>query len=682
MAAMPPKIVIGLTGPFCSGCSTLARFFDDPDETDRERGNNFLEKLIKRGLVLQGSEGLEVNWKNANKKIADKLDEYERIKSACKEDKITIQQKHLEQEQTRIFKELGRLLEQRESLKILPFLEPFYPKGKPHLFRTLLMSDIIVFRALVEIAQGRSSKHKEEFDPLAKDAIEKVEDDFKSKTEIQNLQIETINDFYTKISKSDPPKELIRAFKVIHREVRSLRRELMKTTKGRDIKILQEFGNNIRRYGNPFGQGDDKPSQNCVRLAQEMEKVINLIYEAEEATFFVVDCLRNTNEILYFRQRFPHFYLVSIFAEREIRFQRRFRDLMVKDVIDEDQKVVEEEFNERDKLDSGEQNKNEKERTYKQDVTRCVQLSDYAINNMEDRSDAEGFLYDKLLRLVSLILCPGSSKPRKEEVYMNMAYAMAVKSNCICRQVGAVIAGEDGYIVGAGWNDVASGEISCGLRNLCDLDVELHKHIRNQVRKDDKDKTHLEKEFEPIKGSGYKKYPLDQACFCFKEEMAKNEVMKRLDKVLDSEDLAEIKHLKQEHRTDIENIINKAKLHQPEYCIALHAEENTIIQGSRIGGPGIRGSTIYTTAQPCTLCAKKIKQVGISKVVYTDPYPKSEPKIFMNDVILEQFEGVKPRAYVRLFMPNLDQKEWQNLEVNNTIPGFDFNSKAYLFELG
>ena len=658
MATLPPKIVIGLTGPFCSGCSTIAKFFHDPDEVDKDHGNNFLNKIIKCGLVTQVPEGLEINWQNVNKTIADKLDEYEQVKSEIKDNN---QPKVLDKK--KIFKDLYRILERRESLKTLPFLKPYYPKGKPHLFRTLLMSDIIVFRALVEISKGRSSEDNC-FNKLAKNANKNIQEKFSKQNHIKRMKIETASDFYDKISQKNPSKRLIRGFVIIHNEVRKLRRDFVKEKKGKDVEILQKFGNNIRKYGNPLGQGNENSSENCVRLAQDMEKVINMIYKAEEAAFFVVDCLRNPNEVVYLRHRFPNFYLVSIFANYKIRFQRRLKDLMVRDAIETNQECVEQEFEERDKLDSGGQNNTQDEKIYNQDVTKCVQLSDYAINNIEDRSDVEGFLLDKLLRLVSLILSPGSTKPRKEEVYMNMAYAMAVKSNCICRQVGAVIAGEDEYVVGAGWNDVACGEISCGLREVSDMDQKIHepllKKVEDQIKKCRK-----------------------QDCFCFKDVMAKNEMTKKIDNILDTKSSNKrIEHLKKEHENDIYNLIKKVGLHHPEYCLALHAEENAIIQGSRIGGPGIMEGTIYTTAQPCTLCAKKIKQAGIIKVVYTDPYPKSEPDIFMNGVELAQFEGVKPRAYIRLFMPNHDQKEWQDLEVNNTLPGFDLNKESYLFEIG
>lgn len=57
-----------------------------------------------------------------------------------------------------------------------------------------------------------------------------------------------------------------------------------------------------------------------------------------------------------------------------------------------------------------------------------------------------------------------------------------------------------------------------------------------------------------------------------------------------------------------------------EICRALHAEQNAIIQAAKHGTP-VEGATIYTTTQPCNVCAKMIINAGIKKVVYRDPYP-------------------------------------------------------------
>jgi dCMP deaminase len=57
-----------------------------------------------------------------------------------------------------------------------------------------------------------------------------------------------------------------------------------------------------------------------------------------------------------------------------------------------------------------------------------------------------------------------------------------------------------------------------------------------------------------------------------------------------------------------------------ELCRGIHAEQNAIIQSANYG-TGIRGSTIYTTLHPCSVCAKMIINAGIVRVVTDDSYP-------------------------------------------------------------
>ena len=56
-----------------------------------------------------------------------------------------------------------------------------------------------------------------------------------------------------------------------------------------------------------------------------------------------------------------------------------------------------------------------------------------------------------------------------------------------------------------------------------------------------------------------------------------------------------------------------------EICRALHAEQNAIIQAA-YHGVNISGSVIYTTTQPCVLCAKMIINSGIKKIYYFVDY--------------------------------------------------------------
>lgn len=57
-----------------------------------------------------------------------------------------------------------------------------------------------------------------------------------------------------------------------------------------------------------------------------------------------------------------------------------------------------------------------------------------------------------------------------------------------------------------------------------------------------------------------------------------------------------------------------------ELCRGLHAEQNTIIQAAS-HGVNIKGATLYSTHQPCSLCAKMLINAGIKRIVYSGAYP-------------------------------------------------------------
>ena len=57
-----------------------------------------------------------------------------------------------------------------------------------------------------------------------------------------------------------------------------------------------------------------------------------------------------------------------------------------------------------------------------------------------------------------------------------------------------------------------------------------------------------------------------------------------------------------------------------ELCMALHAEQNAIIQAATLA-QSIEGGTIYVTHQPCVICAKMIINAGISRIVVKEGYP-------------------------------------------------------------
>jgi len=86
-----------------------------------------------------------------------------------------------------------------------------------------------------------------------------------------------------------------------------------------------------------------------------------------------------------------------------------------------------------------------------------------------------------------------------------------------------------------------------------------------------------------------------------------------------------------------------------EFCMATHAEQNAIAQAA-CSGVAIDGSILYTTVQPCILCAKVIINSGIKEVVYeipqkdfnkTRPLPESDA---LAASLLEE-AGIKLRQF-------------------------------------
>ena len=86
-------------------------------------------------------------------------------------------------------------------------------------------------------------------------------------------------------------------------------------------------------------------------------------------------------------------------------------------------------------------------------------------------------------------------------------------------------------------------------------------------------------------------------------------------------------------------------------CRSLHAEENAIINLAKVTTAVTDKTVLYTTTFPCNLCANKIAEVGIKRVVYAEPYPMEDAKktLEARDVDTNKFEGVKSSAFFRLY---------------------------------
>lgn len=73
-----------------------------------------------------------------------------------------------------------------------------------------------------------------------------------------------------------------------------------------------------------------------------------------------------------------------------------------------------------------------------------------------------------------------------------------------------------------------------------------------------------------------------------------------------------------------------------ELCRGLHAEQNAIIQAA-YHGVSIKGSILYITCHPCSVCAKMIINSGIGEIVIKSEYPDKIARELLNEA------GVKVR---------------------------------------
>lgn len=97
-----------------------------------------------------------------------------------------------------------------------------------------------------------------------------------------------------------------------------------------------------------------------------------------------------------------------------------------------------------------------------------------------------------------------------------------------------------------------------------------------------------------------------------------------------------------------------------EFGRIAHAEMAAICTAAR-RGVALGGQTMYTTTYPCHECARLIIATGIARVIYIDPYTKSQvqemyrhevaegPYVGTDKVVFEPFSGIAPQLYQGVF---------------------------------
>lgn len=530
-------------------------------------------------------------------------------------------------------------------------------KDNWYAFTKITASDIIYYFAALEpfddfvssIAETTSNindvlkqeKPKEEIlnkDEILKNRIEtfkRIFNPFKEEYNDFSKKVDRVNDFIENskyknvLKKEDIDDDFEECLNLVSSELKAFRRKIeniiSNQEKGIISKLLQHWGNNIRKYKSIRKQDTSvEEAASSSAIAYIINKFIKCIRKFNEIyggkpTRIIIDALRNPYEILYFRERYAAFYCMSVNTTEEIR-----HDQLLKNKNFRQEEII--------ALDAKEGEKKGLRESYQEiDVIRCIQLSDIFLSHNGEKPLENHDLINQILTYISLILHPGLIPPTPQERIMQVAFTAKLNSGCLSRQVGAAVTDANFSVKSIGWNSVPEGQVPCSLRRLDDL-----------INREDKDAF---SEFEQ-RNSYFYDYAsslLDQ----YTEERRK-----KLKGLTISYCFKNI-HTKRASK----------QLYNQVHTRSLHAEENAFLQLVKYGCQGIEGGKLFTTASCCELCAKKAFHLGISEIYYIDSYPGiSNAHIFQNGVKVRRpkvilFSGAVGRAYINLYNPFLSLKD-------------------------
>ncbi|HCM0000439.1 TPA: cytidine deaminase, partial [Escherichia coli] len=372
---------------------------------------------------------------------------------------------------------------------------------------------------------------------------------------------------------------------------------------------LQDFGDALRNKYYPHILSE------AVIHEIKIEKGIDTSSKKNKKAF-LVDQLKHQDEIELLRMVYQHnFYLLGVIRS-EVERKRNLRDeglskSEVDIVIHHDRKS---------------------ESDYGQQTAKAILDSDYFVKNNQGQ---RAHLKAKVKRFIGLIHGLNGLTPTTYEKGMYAAHSASLQSACLSRQVGAAILDVNGNLISVGRNDVP--KFNGGLYSADD-GVNDHRCV--------------------YKGG---------KCY---NEVRKLKIKSKISQILMSESACELGvKLTEDQAEQLADVIYKKTPVSSiiEYSRSIHAEMDAITSLARLGNGGFSDKVLYTTTFPCHNCARHIVAVGITKVVYIEPYEKSLALELHDDaitevnehgkVIFESFEGVSPRRYQKFFFSTDERKD-------------------------
>lgn len=322
----------------------------------------------------------------------------------------------------------------------------------------------------------------------------------------------------------------------------------------------------------------------------------------------IIRSLKHPDEVRALRRIYgPGFFLIGIGVPEQTR----------RDYLQGDKRCTPDEVNKLLERDEHEESSDYVERGYNfgQRTRDTFQLADVFLRHDDERA---------IERFLDLVFgCPFFT-PTQDEHAMFLAYAASLRSSDLSRQVGAVIASAAGDIISVGTNDVprAGGGL-----------------------------------YWPNEGTDRRDFVVGHDSNERQRDTILDDVLRRL-----KPDGIELNAWLAEGRPKLRG---SPLMDITEYGRAVHAEMEAILACARTG-TSPKDATLFCTTFPCHNCAKHIVDVGIARVVYVEPYPKSQAKVLFSDSIalgdasgpdrvvkFEAFVGVGPRRFFDLFSLSL-----------------------------
>jgi deoxycytidylate deaminase len=318
---------------------------------------------------------------------------------------------------------------------------------------------------------------------------------------------------------------------------------------------------------------------------------------------YVINSLKHPTEVTALRNIYTDgFYLIGIHSDKERRYHYLTKDRLI-DHEDAERLIRRDE----DEIEG-----------HGQHTRNTFHLADFFVHLDSDIDQLKASIW----RILDLIFGKPYVTPIFDEYAMFMAFASALRSGDLSRQIGAVIA-RNNEIIATGANDCprAGGGLYWAKYN-----PDTHEYVDAENGRDYM--------------RGYDSNKREQ----------KNMIEQILNLLRKSADKA-----------DVENALLKSPIRDiTEYGRAVHAEMEALLFCAR-NSVDARQATLYTTTFPCHNCAKHIIAAGIKRVVYVEPYPKSKAFEFHKDAISTEdktntnfvtfvpFVGVGPRKFFDLF---------------------------------